>query len=204
MTFMCRMVCIKLASILSLLAFTNLVFAENQVETNSDDSSVLDEVTVTTTRSERGSKDVPAAVSVVGKEKIEKSRMFNISDALRGTPGVLMNSHNGAYDARLIIRGAGLKASYGVREITILRDGIPITDPDSFTRMDLIDPQDVERIEVSKGPGNLYAAGSSGGAVHVISKSVFDHENQKIKLGGGSFDTKNLHARFSGDIAGHL
>ncbi len=108
--------------------------------------------------------------------------MFNISDALRGTPGVLMNSHKGAYDARLIIRGAGLKASYGVREITILRDGIPITDPDSFTRMDLIDPQDVERIEVSKGPGNLYAAGSSGGTVHVISKSVFDHENQKVKL----------------------
>lgn len=33
----------------------------------------------------------------------------------------------------------------------VLRDGIPMTEPDSFTRLDLIDGQDIERLEVTKG-----------------------------------------------------
>ncbi len=64
------MVYLKLTTFLVLLTLTNVVFAENQAENKSDDSSVLDEITATTTRSERGSKNVPAAVSVVGADQI--------------------------------------------------------------------------------------------------------------------------------------
>ncbi|MFN3814383.1 MAG: TonB-dependent receptor plug domain-containing protein, partial [Aquificaceae bacterium] len=70
----------------------------------------LPEVSVTATRVEREVKDVPASVQVIGKEKIEQKPMFNISDALSGTPGVNIVSRNQGYDTRLIIRGAGLKA----------------------------------------------------------------------------------------------
>ncbi|MFN3472321.1 MAG: TonB-dependent receptor plug domain-containing protein, partial [Aquificaceae bacterium] len=110
------------------LALFSLAFAEE-----------LPEVSVTATRTEREVKDIPASIQVIGKEKIEQKPMFNLQDALSGTPGVNITSRNQGYDARLIIRGAGLKAPFGIREIMVLLNGVPITDPDSLTRLDFVD-----------------------------------------------------------------
>jgi iron complex outermembrane receptor protein len=109
---------------------------------------------------------------------------------------VFIDTKNGGSDARLIIRGAGLKATYGIREIMVLRDGVPLSDPDSFTKLDFVDTQDIERIEVAKGPGNLFAAGSSGGAIQIFSKSVFDESANNFKVGAGTEDTQNYHLRY--------
>lgn len=164
---------------------------------------MLDPVSVTATREERPTSKVPANIAVIGKERIDQSRMFNLTDAVSGTPGVLINSKNGAYDARIIIRGSGLKSNFGIREIMLLRDGVPITDPDSFTRLDFIDTQDIERIEITKGPGNIFALGSTGGTMHIISKSVFDTSNNNLKFGAGSFDTQNYHGRIATRLFGN-
>lgn len=155
----------------------------------------LDEVSVTATRAARGTKEVPASITVISSERIENEKMFNIKDAIQGTPGVQINSKNGGFDSRLVIRGAGQKANYGVREIMVLRDGVPMTDPDSFTRFDFIDTQDIERIEVTKGPGSIYGAGSAGGVIQILSKSVFDTEENRVRLGVGTSGTSNAHAR---------
>ncbi len=133
---------------------------------------------------------------MVGKEALEEKKMFNVKEALQEIPGVFVDSKNGGFDARLIIRGAGLKATYGIREIMVLRDGVPLTDPDSFTRLDFVDTQDIERIEIAKGPGNLFAAGSSGGAIQIFSKSVFDDSANNLKLGVGTEGTQNYHLRY--------
>jgi len=114
---------------------------------------------------------------------------------------VLIDSKNGGFDARLIIRGAGLKAAYGIREIMVLRDGVPLTDPDSFTRLDFVDTLDIERIEVAKGPGNLFAAGSSGGAIQIFSRSVFDQTANNARIGFGSEGTENYHLRYGGKVS---
>lgn len=157
---------------------------------------VLDELSVTATREARSTAEVPQAIAVVGKADLANKKMFNIKEGLQGIPGVLIDSKNGGFDARLIIRGAGLKAPYGIREIMVLRDGVPLSDPDSLTRLDFVDTQDIERIEVAKGPGNLFAAGSVGGAIQIISRSVFDDSANKLKLGAGSEGTLNTHLRY--------
>jgi iron complex outermembrane receptor protein len=156
----------------------------------------LDEISITATREARASAEVPQAIAVVGKEALEDKRMFNLKEALQGVPGVLIDTKNGGTDARLIIRGAGLKAAYGIREVMVLRDGVPLSDPDSFTRLDFVDTQDIERIEVAKGPGNLFAAGSVGGAVQIFSRSVFDVAANNLKLGVGTEGTQNAHLRY--------
>lgn len=161
---------------------------------------MLDEVSVTATREERPTAEVPQAIAVIGKEALAEKKMYNLKEALQEIPGVLVDSKNGGFDARLIIRGAGLKAPYGIREIMVLRDGVPLTDPDSFTRLDFVDTQDIERIEVAKGPGNLFAAGSAGGAIQVISKSVFDDTANGVRIGLGTQDTENYHLRYGGMI----
>ncbi len=156
----------------------------------------FDEISVTATRAARPTGEVPQAISVVGKETLSEKKMFNMKEALQEMPGVFVDSKNGGFDARLIIRGAGLKAPYGIREIQVLRDGVPLSDPDSFTRLDFVDTQDIERVEVAKGPGNLFAAGAAGGAIQIISKSVFDERANNLKVGYGNDDTKNLHLRY--------
>ena len=161
----------------------------------------LDEVSVTATREERPTGEVPQAISVIGKETLADKKMFNVKEPLQEVPGVLIDSKNGGSDARLIIRGAGLKASYGVREIMLMRDGVPLSDPDSFTRLDFVDTQDIERIEVAKGPGNLFAAGTAGGVIQIISKSVFDDSANSLKLGFGNEGARNYHLRYGGKIS---
>ncbi|HRC72211.1 MAG TPA: TonB-dependent receptor [Candidatus Competibacter sp.] len=156
----------------------------------------LDEISITATREERASGEVPQAIAVVGKTELREKKLFNVKEALQEIPGVFVDSKNGGFDARLIIRGAGLKANYGIREIMVLRDGVPLTDPDSFSRLDFVDTQDIERIEIAKGPGNLFAAGSSGGAIQIFSKSVFDDRANNLKLGLGTENTQNYHVRY--------
>src|SRR5689334_9850132 len=84
------------------------VFAEEQQ---------MDAVSITATREARATKDVPSSIAVVGKEKLDDAKMMNIKDGLAGIPGVLVDTKNGGYDAKLIIRGAGLNAAYGIREV---------------------------------------------------------------------------------------
>ena len=177
----------KLATIISALILPITTYAEETV--------IPDTITVTATRSERSSAEVPESIAIIDQKRLEQEKMYNIADALKGTPGVLIESTSGGYSSRMIVRGAGLKAQYGIREIMVLRDGVPITDPDSFTRMDFIDTQDIEQIEVSKGPGNIYATGSTGGAIHILSKSVFDDRRDQLRLGAGEFGQQNLHLR---------
>lgn len=152
-------------------------------------------ITVTASRVGRRAREVPAAISAVDADRIEQTQMLNVKDAVTGTPGVLIGSKNGGYDVRLVIRGAGQKANYGVREIMVLRDGVPMTDPDSFSRFDFIDTQDIERIEITRGPGSLYGGGAAGGTVHIISRSVFDATN-RARLGLGNHGARTAHARY--------
>ncbi|MEN8189136.1 MAG: TonB-dependent receptor [Thermodesulfobacteriota bacterium] len=168
-------------------------------------SAELDEVSVTATRIERKTKEVPASIAVVSEEQLKDTKMFNVKEALTGVPGVLIESTNQGYDSRLIIRGAGLKAPYGVREIMVLRDGVPVTDPDGFTRLDMIDTQLIERVEIVKGPNStMWGANAAGGVINIISKNPMERSGGHIKLGAGEFDTYNLHGSYSDDIDGKL
>ena len=188
------------SGILCLSITSSPLLAEEETPVNQSGVEILDAISVTASRTQRPTKEVPAAIDVIDAERIDAEKMFNIKDAIQGIPGVLIESKNGAYDTRLIIRGAGMKANYGVREIMVLRDGVPLTDPDSFSRFDYIDTQDIERIEITKGPGSLYGSGAAGGTIQIISKSVFDLDSNRVKIGVGQLGQKNLHARIAGEL----
>lgn len=185
-------VCTSIVFVL-FLCTTGLLFPaalfgqEAQVTTRSEQR--FEEVEVTATRTERPIEEVPAGVSTITEEELKNTKFFGLSEALQGTAGVQSESKNGGYDARLIIRGAGLKARYGVREIMVLVDGIPITDPDGMTRLDSVDTELVERIDVVKGPNStLYGANAAGGVINIITRSPFE-EAKSLKAGYGSYRT---------------
>jgi len=159
-------------------------------------------VTVTATRSERRTEEVPAAVSVVNREQLETTPMTNLKDALGEMPGTLIGSKSQGYDARLVIRGSGLNARYGIREIMVLLNGIPVTDPDSFTRLDFVDTQMIERVEVVRGPNStLWGINSTGGVINVITRSPAEGGGGAAGVDLGSWGASSLQAHYSGRAA---
>lgn len=170
------------------------VAANVMAEESKEQKQQLDDVVVTATRTERKTDEVAAGISVVSKESIKNTRMFGIKEALTGLAGVQSESKNGGYDSRLIIRGAGLKAQYGVREIMVLLDGVPITDPDGMSRFDFVDTQLVDHIDVVKGPNStMYGANAAGGVVNIITKNPLE-ETKSLKVGFGSDNTQMYNA----------
>lgn len=191
------------SSLFSILAFVTVqalagpVMAEEPLVEHE-----LEEVSITATRTERKTAEVPASVVVVGEEVIKETPMANIKEAIRGIPGVLIDTRNQGYDSRILIRGAGLKARYGVRDIMVLLDGVPVTDPDGLTRLDFIDTQLIEQVEVVKGPNStLWGANAAGGVINMATKSPFEREGGVAKIGVGDYATRNLHLAYSDDIA---
>ena len=166
----------------------------------SAETAILEQMSVTATKIETATKDVSQSIAVVDEKEIEDKNILNIPDALQNVPGVIAESSSNSPSPRLIIRGAGLKARYGVREIMVMKDGVPMTDPDSFTRFDFIDMQDVSSIEVQKGPGSINAVNSTGGVIQLVTKSVFEEDKNRIKVGLGNDSQKNMNLKLRGAI----
>jgi len=174
----------------------------NRVSAQEATVAEFDEIVVTATRSDRQILEVPAAVSVVSEERLADLPLMGVKEALNGLAGVQSESKNGGYDTRLIIRGAGLKARYGVREIMILLDGVPITDPDGMSRLDFVDTSLIKQVDVVRGPNStLYGANAAGGVVNFITRDPFE-EHKAASVGFGSDNTRQyslLYGTGSGD-----
>jgi len=189
----------KVLLTLAIFSGLGLSFAEEEAE-----EVVLEKVQVTATRTERSELETPAGVATITEEELESRTGFNTYELFQGVSGVQVTTRNGGYDVRLIIRGAGLKAPYGVREINVLLDGVPITDPDGFTRMDFIDTLLVERVEIVKGPNSTMWGANSGGVVNFITVSPFKFQGFRIKGGVGNYQTYMFNALYGGNKDGWL
>lgn len=178
-------------SLITLLALSSM---------NAEEVS-LEAVSVTATKIATPTKDVSVSIAVVDEQTIEDKNILNIQEAIENIPGVNAESSTNSPSPRLIIRGAGLKARYGVREIMVMKDGVPLTDPDSFTRFDFIDMQDVSSIEVQKGPGSINAINTTGGVIQLVTKSVFEEGTDRIKIGVGDDGQKNVNLKVRGTLS---
>ena len=180
-------------SIFALLAINANLFSNELIN--------LEQMSVTATKIATPTKEVSESIFVVDEKTIEDKNMLNVQDALQNVSGVIAASSTNSPSPKLIIRGAGLKAAYGVREIMVMKDGVPMIDPDSFTRFDFIDMQDVSSIEVQKGPGSINAVNSTGGVIQLITKSVFAEDKNSVKVGIGDDGQKNFNTKLRDKVS---
>src|SRR3712207_5222916 len=75
-------------------------------------TAVLPDVTVTATRAERESFNVPASIDSVGAQKIREDRpQVNLSETLNAVPGIVVsNRQNYAQDLQISSRGFGARS----------------------------------------------------------------------------------------------
>jgi iron complex outermembrane receptor protein len=93
--------------------------------------------------------------------------VFSVTDILHEVPGVSLKQGNGPRDIGISIRGSNARNGFGVRNIVILDDGFPVTQPDGLSRSDLIDPHAYAGVDVWRGPSSaLFGNYATGGAIN--------------------------------------
>ena len=129
-------------------------------------------VTTNARRLERPLYDSPFSLSVVDHELVAQgTQRVRLDESLKFVPGVhLQNRDNFAQGQRISIRGAGARAPFGVRGITILVDGIPYTLPDGQSQLDAVDLDRVVKIEVIRGPSSVLYGNGAGGVLSITTE----------------------------------
>lgn len=127
-----------------------------------------EDVVVTASRIEQQLADVNMSVSVITSEQIQQDAgATTIADLLESTvPGIRVNNDGGQGIDRIKIRGED-----SFRTVVMI-DGQRISEQKSMSGVPLlIDPSQVERIEVIRGPASvLYGSDAIGGAINIITK----------------------------------
>jgi len=117
--------------------------------------------------------DAPSSVTIIDGQELRAFGYPTLWEALRGVRGVALSNDRTYQSAS--IRGLGEPNDYGNRML-VLQDGAVLNDNllnstyiGSDGRPDL---QDVERIEVVRGPGSLlYGANAMSGVVNIVPKA---------------------------------
>src|SRR5256886_16938546 len=129
-------------------------------------AAVFPGVTVTATRVERQSFDLPVSIDPVTARTIGEDRaQVNLSEALNAVPGVVVqNRQNYAQDLQISSRGFGARSTFGVRGLRLIADGIPASMPDGQGQAATFALGSAQRIEGLRGPfSSLYRNAAGGG-----------------------------------------
>jgi iron complex outermembrane receptor protein len=150
---------------------------------------VLDEVVVTATREEAQVAEVPAHVTVVSREDIDRSSAVSIADIL-GKEGGLVVRTRGENDknASVDIRGMG---ETSVSNVLVLVDGIRINTRDlSGPDFSTLSHEQVERIEIIRGAGSvLYGDNAVGGVINIMTRKPKGRDGRlRLEQEVGSYD----------------
>lgn len=161
-------------------------------------------VVVTATRSEARAFSVPASIDAVDGPEIRDGKLrANISEDLGQIPGVVANNrYNYAQDLQISSRGFGARATFGVRGVRLMQDGIPITMPDGQGQSGLFDLDSAARIEVLRGPFASLYGNSSGGVMQVFTQRPPEQPEVDLFGAAGSYGTWRAAGRVGGTYEG--
>ncbi len=131
----------------------------------------FDEVVVTATRTENDVKKVPASTQVITQEDIKRGGATSVRNALSMYANIFQKSkvRGGGHD--IIIRGMETKHSLVMvngRRISNEADANGLGNAMSLDRINI---NDVEKIEIVRGPSSaLYGSEAMGGVLNIITK----------------------------------
>ena len=138
----------------------------------------------------------PAAIYVVTQEDIRRSGATSIPEALRLVPGVEV-ARIDSNTCSLGVRGFGSALS---RSVLVLIDGRTVYTPlfaGVYWQVQDTLLEDVERIEVIRGPGGtIWGANAVNGVINIITKSAKDTHGTLVSTGGGNLDQGFAHFRY--------
>lgn len=140
---------------------------------------------------------IPAHVTVIDREAIERSGAQTLQDLLSTQPGVVLYDQVGndiekTLDLRGFTNGSATR---------VYLDGVPINDPrNNALALDLVPLDALERVEITRGAGvAVSGGGSSAGVIHLTTRRA-DELGGSITVAAGSDDG----SRLGGDVHGSV
>lgn len=165
----------------ALFIFQNTISQEKEVQNiDSTKTQKLNEVLISPLHINRDLQNSPASIGVLSEKELLRNNTTDISNVINTIPGVFMQSSN-ITTTRISIRGIGARTPYGTNKIRAFYGSIPLTSGNSETVIDDIDLQNINQIEIIKGPlSSVYGAGL-GGAI-LISPQTLKKGNYKAEV----------------------
>lgn len=145
---------------------------------------------------------LPYAVSVRRPSLQAPDAGLSLGSSLRAVPGLQVHSrYNDAMGDRIVVRGFGSRAQFGVRGIQVLVDGIPATMPDGQTTLNHLDLSLLDRAEVLRGPAAA-AHGNAAGGVLLLGTRAPPRRGLRHEVGvaGGGGDLLRVRATTAGGL----
>jgi outer membrane receptor protein involved in Fe transport len=185
--------------------------AEQDVAIAPNDTSRVRLELVSVTQVEAASRaiedvsDAPGSVSVVPYQEIRSMRYPTVAEALRGVRGVYTSDDRGY--VTLGFRGFSRPGDYGNRTLVLL-NGQPMNDDwvgSSYVGYDLrADIEDVERIEVVRGPGSvLYGTGAFSGVINLVTRGPDEPTGAEVGVSAVGDGVARARARVQVRFEGH-
>lgn len=150
----------RMAFVAVLIAGPGQVYAQDTLEVE------LPTVEIQATRAFETTINAARSVYVKLRDRAAHEPGISLQRSLRGIPGIRISDRGHfALGERLLVRGMGYRAAFGVRGTQAFLDGIPLTMADGQSVLDVVDPALIGRTEALRGPSSLYWGNTSGGVL---------------------------------------
>lgn len=165
--------------------------------TLSSDSLNLSDIIVTGYENNRKFSETAGAISILKSKEIRRGDNMDIQNVLNTVPGVKMESYVTG-DYRLSIRGSLLNNPWGIRNVKLYWNDIPLSSPDGTASHGVdFDPAMIGSIEVLKGPsGSIYGAGNGGVLLFKSERAVAGQNQLETGYTGGSYGFNKWSATY--------
>ncbi len=186
---------VQAALALFIMAAPALALAE-QEQNNPATSATLAEVVVTATRSAEDLNKIPAKVEVIDGRTVELTVGPTITEQLKKNSSIGVIEYPGAL-AGIGIRGFRPEFSGITKHSLVLINGRPA----GATNLATVLSDNIQRIEVLKGPASsLYGGEAMGGVVNIITRKNTGELTGMAEAGFGSFATNFQKAALGGGL----
>ncbi len=146
---------------------------------------ILNPIVVTASRREEKALDAPASVSSVSSAEIERTIAITPADHVQVQPG--LDIFQSSLTGKSVV-SRGFNNVFSGALLTIVDNRYARIPSQRFNSFDLISTTDldIDRIEVSLGPGSaLYGPNAAAGVVHIITASPIDRPGTSVSVSGG-------------------
>jgi len=133
--------------------------------------------------------ETPASISLLTSDLLDSAGpRVQLSESLVRLPGVFATDRgNYAQDPQISIRGYGARATFGLRGIRLISDGIPSSTPDGQGQASSINLASTDRVEVLRGPMALLYGNASGAVIQSFTRRPAEGGTLQAELYRGSF-----------------
>jgi iron complex outermembrane receptor protein len=143
-------------------------------------------------------EDAPASLTVFTREQIQRMAVSTLEDLLNYVPGFQVTGDTGlGRISRIAVRGLFSTVSSGV---LLLHDGVPDWEPldgSSWMIGRHVMLNDVERVEVMRGPGStMWGTNASSAVVNIVTVKNRD----TASVGYGTIGRRELSANFHSEV----